>query len=174
MELRRYEIILKTLLWHLNHFSSQAKNSSFTKHEKRNIVVKNPHPPLFILLFCDFFLNCHNFFKELILIIPNIIVSGHVKKLCDNSSLLCYFITNLSIQPPKINHALKFFESPDNPWRKQQKKKAAVKVCIIIECIKWFYYLRWQLLLWYENKKAKIAPYFISGFFSVYYRATSI
>ena len=69
----------------------------------------------FSFFFCDFFLNCHNFFKELILIIPNIIVSGHVKKLCDNSSLLCYFITNLSIQPPKINHALKFFESPDNP-----------------------------------------------------------
>ena len=131
----------------------------FTKHEKRyeNIVVKKRSLPFFhsFVIF-----NCHNFFIiDSHLIIPNIIVSGHVKKLCDNSSLLCYFITNLSIQPPKINHALKFFESPDNPWRKQQKKKAAVKVCIIIECIKWFYYLRWQLLLWYENKKAKIAPY---------------
>ena len=55
----------------------------------------------FSFFFCDFFLNCHNFFKELILIIPNIIVSGHVKKLCDNSSLLCYFLTNLSIQHQK-------------------------------------------------------------------------
>ena len=173
MELRRYEIILKTLLWHLNHFSSQAKKFLFYKAWEEKYCSQKSSSSQF-LFFVIFSLTAIIFFKELILIIPNIIVSGHVKKLCDNSSLLCYFITNLSIQPPKINHALKFFESPDNPWRKQQKKKAAVKVCIIIECIKWFYYLRWQLLLWYENKKAKIAPYFISGFFSVYYRATSI
>ena len=164
MELRRYEIILKTLLWHLNHFSSQAKKFLFYKAWEEKYCSQKSSSSQF-LFFVIFSLTAIIFFKELILIIPNIIVSGHVKKLCDNSSLLCYFITNLSIQPPKINHALKFFESPDNPWRKQQKKKAAVKVCIIIECIKWFYYLRWQLLLWYENKKAKIAPYFISGFF---------
>lgn len=71
--------------------------------------------PFSFFFFVIFSLTAIIFFKELILIIPNIIVSGHVKKLCDNSSLLCYFITNLSIQPPKINHALKFFESPDNP-----------------------------------------------------------
>ena len=57
----------------------------------------------FSFFFCDFFLNCHNFFLRIDshLIIPNIIVSGHVKKLCDNSSLLCYFLTNLSIQHQK-------------------------------------------------------------------------
>ena len=169
MELRRYEIILKTLLWHLNHFSSQGKNSLFYKAWEEKYRSQKSSSSPFHSFFVIFFLTAIIFFKELILIwsfqISSFLV---ILKTVWQFIFIVLFLNKSLNSTPKINHALKhFFWSPDHPL-KQQKKKAAVKVCIIIECIKWFYYLRWQLLLWYENKKAKIAPYFISGVFSVY------